>query len=141
MGKLLKKFFKFPLFVQLIWMLCVLGMCTNLVLLARDVNADGLLFRLHLGYFMLYAAQVFFILVREKYVALLVLLQGIIALMTTADFIFVPLLQVAGKIYYWTFHPTVEELKVYQYVFVAAAFTLQMASMAYLWGLFYKKKA
>ena len=140
MRKLIKNFFSLPLFVQLIWLLCVVGTFTNLVLLVRDVREGGPLLRLHLGYFMLYTAQVFFIFAREKYVALLVLLQGIIALLTTADFIFVPPLQVLGRIYYVVFQPTVEQLEIYQYVFVSIAFTLQMASVAYLWGYFHKKK-
>lgn len=139
MGKLIKNFVKFPFFVQLVWLLCVIGALTNAVLLMRDVTDGGLLFRLHLAYFILYAAQVFFILAREKWVALLIVLQGIIALLTTVDFIFVPLLQVAGRVYYWVFRPTVEQLKVYQYVFTSVAFTLQMACAVYLWGCFYKK--
>ncbi len=139
MGKLIKNFIKFPFFVQLVWLLCVLGAITNAVLLVRDVMGEGLLFRLHLAYFVLYVAQVFFMLAREKWVALLVLLQGMIALLTTVDFIFLPILQIVGKLYYWAFQPTVEQLKVYQYVFVSVAFTLQMATAAYLWGYFYKK--
>ena len=139
MGQLIRNFVKFPFFVQLVWLLCVIGALTNAVLLVRDVTDGGLLFRLHLGYFILYAAQVFFIVAREKWVALLTLLQGIMALLTTVDFIFVPLLQVAGRLYYGLFQPTVEQLKVYQYVFTSVAFTLQMASAAYLWGYLYKK--
>ena len=139
MNKLLKHFAKFPFFVQLVWLLCVLGMFSSLVLLVRDVRDGGVLFRLHLGYFMLYAAQVGFILVREKYVALLTLLQGILALLTTADFIFVPLLQLLGRMYYWLFKPSVEAMKVYQYVFVSLGFTLQLAAAAYLGAYFYKK--
>ncbi len=139
MGKLIRNFVKFPFFVQLVWLLCVIGALTNAVLLVRDVTDGGLLFRLHLAYFILYAGQVFFIVAREKWVALLTLLQGIIALLTTVDFIFVPLLQVMGRTYYGLFHPTVEQLKVYQYVFTSIAFTLQMATAAYLWGYLYKK--
>lgn len=139
MKKLLKRFAKFPFFVQLVWLLCVLGMFSSLVLLVRDVRDGGMLFRLHLGYFMLYAAQVGFILVREKYVALLTLLQGILALLTTADFIFVPLLQLLGRMYYWLCKPSVEAMKVYQYVFVSLGFTLQLAAAAYLGAYFYKK--
>jgi hypothetical protein len=43
-------------------------------------------------------------------------------------------LQALGHLYYWAFTPSVETLKIYQYVFVSAAFTLQMAGAAYLWG-------
>ena len=139
MKKLLKRFAKFPFFVQLVWLLCVVGMCTSLVLLVRDMHEGGVLFRLHLGYFMMYAAQVGFILAREKYVALLTVLQGVLALLTTADFIFVPILQLLGRVYYWLCNPSVEALKVYQYVFVSMGFTLQMAVAAYLGVYFYKK--
>ncbi len=92
-----------------------------------------------MGFFILYVGQVAFIWVQEKYVCLLTLLQGVMALLTTADFIFVPLLQVAGRMYYWLCNPTVEAMKVYQYVFMSAAFTLQLASAAYLWGYLRKK--
>lgn len=134
MQKLLIRFMRFPVFVQLIWLLCVLGALINLWLMGRDLFTDPVLLRLHLGYFILYVGQVVFILLQEKYVSLLTLLQGIIALLTTVDFIFTPLLQVIGHTYYWICSPSVESLKIYQYVFVSAGFTLQMAGAAYLWG-------
>ncbi len=112
----------------------MLGALINLWLMGRDLLTTPILFRLHLGYFILYMGQIVFILLQEKYVACLTLLQGIIALLTTVDFIFSRLLQALGHLYYWAFTPPVETLKVYQYVFVSAAFTLQMASAAYLWG-------
>ena len=46
------------------------------------------------------------------------------------------LLQAIGHTYYWLFSPSIESLKVYQYVFVALAFTLQMAGAAYLFFYF-----
>ena len=107
-----------------------------MVLLARDVFSGGILWRLHMGFLLLYAGQTVFILMQEKFVALLTLLQGIIALVTMFDFIFVPILQLVGHTYYWLASPTIEALKVYQYVFVSAAFTLQMASAGYLWFYF-----
>ncbi len=134
MRLLIKRFVNFPVFVQLIWALCVLGVLINLWLIGKDLLVDPVLFRLHLGYLILYAGQVVFILLQEKYVCLLTFLQGLIALFTTVDFIFTPLLQVIGHTYYWLFSPSIETLKVYQYVFVSLAFTLQMASAAYLWG-------
>lgn len=136
MKTLLKRWLRFPFFVQLIWLLCVLGVFINLWLIVRDIWTDAILIRLHLAYFLLYVGQVGLILAREKYVCLLTLLQGVIALLTTVDFIFVPVLQVLGNLYYWLCSPSVEALKVYQYVFVSIAFTLQMASAAYLWGYF-----
>lgn len=139
MQKLIDRFWKFPFFVQLIFLLCVLGALINTVLLTRDMLHSAVLWRLHFGFFILYVGQAAFILVQEKYVCLLTLLQGIMALLTTADFIFVPLLQVAGRMYYGWFHPGIEAMKVYQYVFMSAAFTLQLASAAYLWGYLRKK--
>lgn len=136
---LLRRFFRFPGFVQLIWLLCVLGALINMCLMAKDLFRDPVLFRLHLGYFILYAGQVIFILLQEKYVALLTFLQGIMALLTTVDFIFTPFLQSVGHLYYWAFSPSIESLKVYEYVFVSAAFTLQMASAAYLWNYLHVK--
>lgn len=139
MKALVRRWLRFPFFVQLVWLLCVLGALSNVWLLMRDMFTSAILLRLHLGFFILYAGQAAFILVREKYVCLLTILQGIMALLTTADFIFVPLLQVVGHTYYWLCSPSVEALKVYQYVFVSAAFTLQMASAAYLWGYLRKQ--
>lgn len=139
MMKLVKRFLKFPFFVQLIFLLCVLGVCTNGVLLTRDVLYDAVLWRLHFAFLILYLGQTVFILTEEKWVFLLTFLQGIVALMTTADFIFLPLLRVLGQLYYWLFNPTVQALEVYQYVLVSAAFTLQLASVVYLWGYFRKK--
>jgi hypothetical protein len=136
MKKLIQRFVFFPFFIQLVEMLCVLGVFLNLWLIGRDLVTGSVLFRLHLGYLILYAGQVVFILLREKYVCLLTLLQGLIALLTTVDFIFTPLLQIMGHLYYWLFSPSIESLKVYQYVFVSLGFTLQMASAAYLWGYF-----
>ncbi len=131
----IRRFLKYPFFVQLLVLLCSVGVATNLVLLLRDLFfQQPILWRLHVGFLMLYTAQVWLILAPEKYVCLLTVLQGIMALLTTADFIFTPLLQIAGLLYHGLFSPTVEQLKIYQYIFVSAAFTLQMASAAYLWG-------
>lgn len=139
MMKFFNRFCKFPVFVQLILLLCVLGMFINVILLVRDVSYGVILWRLHFGFFILYMAQVVFILAEEKWVCLLTLLQGIMALLTTADFIFVPLLQAMGWIYYWLFDPSMEATKVYQYLFISIAFTLQLASAGYLWGYLRKK--
>ena len=139
MMKIINRFWKFPFFVQLIFLLCVLGALMNIVLLTRDVLHNAVLWRLHFGFLMLYVGQAFFIIAHEKYVCLLTLLQGLIALLTTADFIFMPLLQVLGQCYYWLFNPSIETMKIYQYVVMSAAFTLQMAGAAYLW-LYLRKK-
>lgn len=140
MKTLASRFINFPFFVQLIWLFCVLGTLLNLWTMGRDLLTGGVLWRLHLGYLILYAGQVAFIFLEEKQVCLLTFLQGLVALFTTVDFIFSPLLQVIGHAYYWLFSPSVEALKVYQYVFVSVAFTLQMASGAYLFFYFRLKK-
>ena len=137
--KILIRFWKFPFFIQLIFLLCVLGALVNVVLLTRDIADSAVLWRLHFGFLVLYVAQAVFILMREKWVCFLTILQGGMALVLTADFIFVPLLQIFGRMYYWLFHPTIETMTIYQYVFISVAFTLQMASAAYLWGYFKKK--
>lgn len=139
MKKFLSRFGQFPFFVQLIVLLCMLGACINILLLGHDALYGAILWRLHLGFFILYVAQAVLILAGEKWACLLTLMQGILALLTTADFIFVPLLQVAGRMYYWLFDPSIEAMQVYQYVFVSAAFTLQLASAGYLWGYLRKK--
>lgn len=138
---MLIRFLRFPFFIEVICLLCMLGALINVVLIARDILNGAVLLRLHVGFFILYVAQVFFIFTQEKFVCLLTVLQGILALLTTADFIFVPLLQIAGYVYYWLCTPSLEALKTYRYVFMSAAFTLQMASAAYLWGYFKQKKA
>ena len=117
----------------------MLGALINVVLMARDLLNGAILLRLHIGFFILYIAQVVFIFTEEKFVALLTLLQGIMALLTTADFIFVPLLQISGHLYYWLCAPSLEAMKEYQYIFMSLAFTLQLASAAYLWGYFKQK--
>jgi hypothetical protein len=46
-------------------------------------------------------------------------LQGLLALLTNADFTFVPLLRVLGQFYYiFSATPSVEAMTVYKYVFV-----------------------
>lgn len=119
-------FSAFSFFTQLVLVLCVLGVLVNGLLIARDLSSNGILLRLHVGFLILYIFQIVFIFLYEKYVCILTLLQGVLALLTNADFIFVPLLRVIGSLYYATGTPSVEGLKVYKYVFVSMAFTLQM---------------
>lgn len=123
------RFCQFPPFVQLIIVLCVVGFLTNSYLLGKDIfKGSSILWRLHLGFFLLYISQLGFIFWREKYVCFLTVLQGILALLTTADFIFVPILRMLGEIYFAVWFPSVEEMKVYKYIFISLAFTLQMYS-------------
>jgi len=137
--KLLKQFWKSPLFIRLVACLCVLGAVVDLGLLIRDFLTDTILWRLHAGFLVLYIGQIFFILMRERHVAVLTLLQGILALRTAADFIFTPPLQLIGLLYLCT-GPSLEYKNTYEYVFISAAFTLQMASAAYLWIYFRPRK-
>ena len=113
----------------------------NLFLVWRDLSSDGILLRLHAGFLVLYASQVAFILLQERYVCVLTALQGGVALLTNADFTFVPLLRTLGHIYYIATVPTVEAMAVYKYVFVSAAFTLQMLSAYALFSLLPKTES
>ncbi len=113
--------------VQLILVFCLLGTFSNLVLLCRDISSGGVLLRLHLGFFILYAGQIAFILLHEKFVWLLVVLQGLLALFTSADFTFMPLLRGLGNVFFFVVkEPTLELLQAYKYSLISLAFTLQM---------------
>lgn len=128
MKALLKNFTSFSLLVQTILFLCLFGLILETGLLYQDIVLQKLLWRLHLGFCILYAAQLGLILLKEKWVCVLTVLQGLLALLTTADFIFTPILRFVGGAYFMVTIPTVEGLKIYQYVFVSLAFTLQMFS-------------
>lgn len=122
------RFFSFSLFVQVFIAFCLLGVITNFCWLYQDFASHSLLWRLHAGFFILYAAQVVFIFLKEKWVCILTFLQGFLALFTTANFIFTPLLRFLGGGYFLFYVPTVQGIKVYQYIFLSLAFTLQMFS-------------
>jgi len=126
--QLWNRFCEFSFFVQVIIILCVLGAVVNSVLIWRDLHGDPILIRLHVGFFVLYVTQVIFVFLYEKYVAILTVLQGVLALLTSGDFIFVPLLKVVGQVYYAVHTPRVDEFNVYKYIFMSLAFTLQMLS-------------
>ncbi len=136
MGKLINRFFSLNIWVKIIWWFCLFGACVNSLLLLRDIRFDGLLLQLHAGFWVLYVSQVVFILLKERYVWVLAALQGVLALLTNADFTFVPLLRVLGGIYAVVGPElSVEGLTVYKYVFTSAAFTLQMLSAYALFSL------
>ena len=137
--KLLKRLWKTPVFLRLIAFFCFLGALADFGLLCRDFLTDASLWRLHAAFLILYIGQLFFILLQERYVSILTVLQGFFALRTAADFIFTPLLQVFALLY-WMTGPTLESQEAYEYIFVSAAFTLQMASAAYIWFYFKKSK-
>ena len=130
-----------PFFIQVIWLLCASGTALNAMLVVQDLVGDPLLWRVHMGFFLLYTAQLVLILLQEKYIFILTLLQGIFALCTSADFIFIPLLQALGTAYYWACNPSIEAVKQYEYICESAAVTLQLASAYYMWAYFsYKKR-
>ena len=136
MEKLINRFLELNPWVKVVFCLCLLGGLDNAGLLSKDWARDGILFRLHLSFFLLYMGQVVFILCKERFVWVLAALQGVLALLTTADFTFIPLMRLLGKIVYacWP-EPSLEYMKVYQYVLISLAFTLQMLSAYILFSL------
>lgn len=78
------------------------------------------------GFFILYAAQVVFILWGERMVGVLSLLQALLALCSNADYTFSLLVRFVGRMYYTSHVLTVQEISVYKYVFVSACFTLEL---------------
>ena len=136
MDKLINRFFSLNIWVKIIFVFCLFGAGVSTMLVGRDLSSGGILLRLHLGFWLLYAAQVVFILLKERYVWVLTALQGVLALWTNADFTFVPILRFLGQLYVILGpEPTVEMLTVYKYVFTSAAFTLQMLSAYALFSL------
>jgi len=123
-----ERFTSFSLLVQVIFLLCFLSTVLEVAWLCQALAAHSVLWRLHLGFAILCASEMILILLEEKWVCVLTVLQGILALLTTADFIFTPILRFVGGAYFIVTVPTVEGMKVYQYVFVSLAFTLQMFS-------------
>ncbi len=117
----------------------MVGALTNTVLVARDIFNDGILLRLHIGFLILYAGQVVFILLEERQVWALAVLQGIMALLTNADFTCMPLVRFVGNIIYtlWP-EPSLEYMKVYRYLMTSSAFTLQLLSAFILFSLLSK---
>ena len=136
MQKILTRFLNLNVWVQIVFCLCLVGALTNTVLVVRDIFNDGILLRLHLGFLILYAGQVVFILLEERQVWALAVLQGIMALLTNADFTCMPLVRFVGNIIYtlWP-EPSLEYMKVYRYLMTSSAFTLQLLSAFILFSL------
>lgn len=131
-----KRFVSLPFLLKLIWIFCFLGMVFNLIYIGHDLQRDGLLLRLHMGFFVLYAGQVVFILLKERMVFVLSLLQAFIALATNIDFTFVPVLRLLGQIIYGLKGSfSLEELDVYKYVFTSACFTLELLKTYFMFAL------
>lgn len=136
MEKLIVRFTELNIWVKVIVGFCLFGAFVNAFLVARDISSGGILLRLHAGFLVLYLAQVVFALLHERAVCVLSALQGVLALLTNADFTFVPLMRVmSGWMYALMGQPSVEMMAVYKYVFISLAFTMQMLSAYALFSL------
>lgn len=136
MGRLWKRFANLPLLVQIIFVFCVWGAVSNALAVWYDLLQNPILLRLHIGFLILYVGQVVFILLHERMVFMLALVQGLVALATNYDFTFVPVLQFLGEVVYrvrggWS----LEASEVYKYIFVSACFTLDLLKTALLFIL------
>ncbi len=134
--KVWKHFMGLDVRLKMVWLLCLFGLFLNTLFLLRDMQYGGLLLRLHAGFWVLYAGQIVFILMHERMVCVLSLLQAVLAFLTNADFTFVPVLRFIG----YTLHRltggfTIDEMEVYKYVFMSAALTLELLKTAWLWLL------
>ena len=128
--------------VKLILGFCALGVLSNTILLARDIASGGVLFRLHAGFLLLYTAQVIFILVPERMVCVLTVLQGVLALLLNADFTFMPLVRILWRcLFLMQIDMPLEYAQAYRYLVVSSAFTLQMLSAFALFTLLPKNKS
>ncbi|WP_428073968.1 hypothetical protein [Candidatus Avelusimicrobium luingense] len=136
MLKLLQRFWDLNIWVKIVFFFCLIGLLSNTILVWRDISHSGILLRLHVGFLVLYAGQVAFILLGERQVWALAVLQGVMALLTNADFTLFPLVRFLGNVVYslWP-DPSLQFLKVYQYVSISLAFTLQMFSAFILFSL------
>ena len=136
MLKLVRTYLDLNIWVKAVFLFCLIGLLSNAVLVWRDMAYDGILLRLHLGFLILYAGQIAFILLGERQVWALAALQGVLALLTNADFTFFPLVRFLGNVIYsvWP-EPSLEYTKVYQYILISLAFTLQMLSAFILFSL------
>ena len=134
--KLVGRFLSFPFWLKIIWIFCLLGVCCNSILLWRDWTTGGSLWRLHVGFWVLYAGQVVFILAGERWVFVISLVQAVLGFGTSLDLTFVPVLRFIGRmIYEFKGGLTLEEQEVYKYVFVSLAFTLEMLKTYLLFAL------
>ena len=136
MRRLWRRFWALDFLIKLIWVFCFFGFLFNLVYVIYDLRHDGLLLRLHLGFLILYLGQTVFILLKERMVCVLSLLQAVIALVTNIDFTFVPLLRAIGQVVYWLTGPfSLEDMQVYKYVFTSACLTLELLKTYLLFAL------
>ncbi len=133
---LLRRWKEMDFWLKFIWVFCLLGTLMNLLYICRDLFTGGVLLRLHIGFLLLYAGQAVFILMKERLVFVLSLLQAVLAFLTNADFTFVPLLKPLGRLLYIAAGGfTVEQIEMYKYTFMSACFTLELLKTAWLFLL------
>lgn len=136
MKTVLRRFVELPFLLKIICIFCLLGALINVYLIKGDFSHKGPLIHLHLAFFVLYVGQVGFLLIKERMVFLLSLLQALIALWTNLDFTAVPVLRIIGELMVIVHGPlTLDQMEVYKYVFVSLCFTLEMLKTALLWIL------
>lgn len=131
-----RRFLGLDFWLKLIWLFCLYGTLLNFIFICHDLRYDGLLLRLHLGFFVLYAGQAVFILLKERMVFVLSLLQAFLAFATNADFTFVPVVRLAGRLAYMLSGGfSVEGMEAYKYVFISACLTLELLKTWFLFAL------
>ena len=122
--------------LKIIWIFCCAGAFINLLLICRDLANGGILLRLHIGFFILYIGQVVFILLKERMVFVLSLLQALLAFVSNLDFTFVPVVRVAGHLIYSVSGGlSLEALDVYKYVLVSFCLTAELLKTWLLYDL------
>jgi len=136
MATVWKHFCQLHFLLKIIWIFCLLGAIMNIFLVAHDLTHSKVLLYLHLGFLVLYVGQVVFMLMNERMVFLLSLLQAFVALGTNLDFTFVPALRIVGQIVYEICGGfSLNQTEIYKYVFVSLCFTLELLKTAYMWIL------
>lgn len=131
-----QSFVRLNFWVKIIWIFCLLGAFCNAIAICRDLQGNSILLRLHIGFFVMYAGQVACILMHERMIVVVSLMQAIFALVTNLDFTFVPVVRLIGKLFY-VLHGelSVDDLPVYKYVFVSLCFTLELLKSYFLFFL------
>lgn len=131
-----QRFCELHFLLKIIWIFCLLGCLFNTAAIWRDLHGSGILLRLHIGFWLLYTGQVIFILLRERMVFVLSLLQAVLALATSLDFSFVPLNRVIAQLFFTVYGTlSIDAAEVYKYIFVSACFTLEVLKSFLLWAL------
>ena len=114
-----RNFCELHFLLKIIWIFCALGLLLNSWAIVQDLRGPGVLLQLHVGFWILYAGQVVFILQHERIVFVLSLLQLILAFYTNLDFTFVPPLRLVGEVVYMLGGPfSLAGMENYKYIFV-----------------------